>query len=470
MDPVILWGMASIGDDRSLLLPENARLFYIGPPKTGTTSLQEAAKAARAELYELGVYYPGTGRNHRAAITSFMGQRDPLAKKVGGRAMAPGSKNAAAQRIEPKARWRKLMEDIESEPSKRVLISHEYAAGASDDEANRWVEELGTDRAHIVITLRPLWAVFVSRWIETLKSGISEPLSDWLERYYDPSDHSIDPRPLRYLDQGALVERWAAAAGPENVTVIVVDKSHQDILMSSFEQMLGLPDRTLTDAVSGGLRTNRSMSKPEAELIRELNEVAYQPDTTSWPLYLDVVKLGAVTRLLRSRTPGPSEPRVQLPHWAVERAVRDSNDIADRIAASGVRVVGDLDYLRSEPPARQDDEPVGEDVMHHIAVEALAGALDGAARYEQDVLKNAARPAKGGGKAGPARKSGPKTGAAPRATVNGRPVESPATRGTSVGRSPLEQSTVAKVASRDLLAIVADRGRRRVRQRLGRGR
>jgi len=53
-----------------LLLPEGSRLLHIGPPKTGTSAIQSAARVALPELYEYGVHYPNLGREHGKAIVA----------------------------------------------------------------------------------------------------------------------------------------------------------------------------------------------------------------------------------------------------------------------------------------------------------------------------------------------------------------------------------------------------------------
>ena len=50
-----------------LELPPRTRLFHIGIPKSGTTSLQVAAAAKRSELLRQGVLYPGVKVNQRGA-------------------------------------------------------------------------------------------------------------------------------------------------------------------------------------------------------------------------------------------------------------------------------------------------------------------------------------------------------------------------------------------------------------------
>lgn len=124
-----------------LLLPPGARLLYIGPPKTGTTSLQMAAQQARDELYELGVYYPGDDVNHRREVFAFMRRPDHRAET-----RPRGVFGKKARRIPPKSEWDALMADIDSEPDRRILISHESISRASTETAREFIEATGPDR------------------------------------------------------------------------------------------------------------------------------------------------------------------------------------------------------------------------------------------------------------------------------------------------------------------------------------
>src|SRR5699024_10411791 len=167
--------------------------------------------------------------------------------------------------------WVKLMDDVAAEPGKRVVVSHEFAARATDDEAARFVEDLGVGKTHVVITLRPLSSMLVSRWTQGLKSGTSSTLYDWLTQFILQPETRRTPDRYGTLNLADMVERWATAVGTERVTVIVLDKNRRHLAAETFEQMLGLPDETLSSHISHNKLTNRSTTSVEAELIRRLN-------------------------------------------------------------------------------------------------------------------------------------------------------------------------------------------------------
>ena len=59
------------------------------------------------------------------------------------------------------------------------------------------------------------------------------------------------------------------------------------------------------------------MTAAEAELLRQVNEIA-RTEVSSQD-YLELIRFGAATRLIQSRTPDPSEGRLGLPSWTAPR-------------------------------------------------------------------------------------------------------------------------------------------------------
>lgn len=345
----------------TLLLPPRARLFHIGPPKTASTTLQAAAADHREDLLAHGVRYPGPRRSHRHEIAAFVGR--PIGW-VGNPNDAPPPS---------RAKWDALMAEVEADRERRILMGHEYAAGADDATAAAFIEAIG-ERAHVVITLRDYGSMLPSIWQEYNKAGNTGVFEDWLARVLQrPRPQDVIDRVHRRHDQGMLVRRWAAAAGPENVTVVVLDPDDHGFVFEVFERMLGLPVGLLE---SGGLsRSNRSLSVPELELFRQTNRIIRDNDV-AWRFYQRYVANGAALRMLQARKPGPDEQRLLLPAWALETVVDDQQRHVREITESGVRVVGDLQKLAREPRVRPAGDPSHAEVTS-VPIEAAAQALAG---------------------------------------------------------------------------------------------
>lgn len=352
-------------------LPERARLFHVGIPKSGTTSLQTAASAGRSALYENGVLYPGHKFNHRLAVLSFMGRRW-------------GWSNDA---IPLRRHWDDLMEEIEDEHQRRVLFGHEFASESDAETAKRFVDAIGED-CHIAITLRSPGEILPSAWQQYVKAGISRPFDSWLEAVIaDPPNRKVTKGFHDRNDQAGVVQRWADAAGADRVTVIVLDKQRPQLLFDAFERLLDLPSSILASHAVGGSSSNRGLTVQEVELFRALNAII-RTQKVEWDDYERIVRQGAHRRIMETRE--SNEARPQLPPWAVKRAAEIGAGYAEAIASSGVQVVGDLQKLAEEVPAREYDDAPPTDIPVELAAEAMAGMLSaatarGALFLEEDV-------------------------------------------------------------------------------------
>lgn len=345
------------------VLPPRARLLHVGLPKTGTTSLQQAAANNREALLRHGVRYPGTAVSHRMEFAALMG-RDTLWTAQGP--------------VFPTRRaWDSLLAEIEADGQRRVLVSHESASACDDAQAVRFRDELGP-RLHVVVTVRNFPEMLSSRWQQYVKSGMALSFSDWLEAVLaDRPEGEVTPGFRSTSDQGAIVERWCRVLGPQRVTVVVTDKSQPRLLAHAIGGLLGVPpDLLQVDPTSRS--TNRSLSAAEAELIRGLNAVVRR-DPRLWSRHQDLVRSGVVRRLQSARKPSAAEPALRLPTWAATSACGHGRRHAEQIAATGCRVLGDLSQLHAPVPVVTDvAEP--QQVPIEAALEALLGMMRASAR------------------------------------------------------------------------------------------
>ena len=340
-------------------LPERARLFHVGIPKSGTTALQTAASSGRTDLYENGVLYPGQRFNHRLAVLSFMGRRW-------------GWSNDA---VPDRRHWDELMEEIEGEHQRRVLFGHEFASECDAEMAKRFVDAIG-ENCHIAVTLRSPGEILPSAWQQYVKAGISRPFDSWLEAVIaDPPNRKVTKGFHDRNDQAGVVQRWADAAGTDRVTVVVLNKQQPELLYGAFENLLGLPADLLASHAVGGSSSNRGLTLEEVELFRALNAVI-RPHNVEWKDYERIVRQGAHRRIMETRK--SDEDRPQLPAWAVKRAAEIGAGYAEAIASTGVRVIGDLQKLAEEVPERTYEESQPSKIPVELAAEAMAGMLSSA--------------------------------------------------------------------------------------------
>ena len=336
-----------VADD--LQLQAGARLLHIGPHKTGTTTIQGALHLARERLAAQGVVYPGTGRQPLRAILAVTGQPALLGES-----------------LPDMAHWAWLVGEVTNARDKRVAVSSEFLAEADDAAACRVVRDLGGQRVHVVVTLRPLSRILPSQWQQYLQNGYWMQYLEWLEGIFSDPPDTPTPGFWRRHRHDELVARWMKAA--QHLTVVVVDDDDRLMLLRTFESMLGLPRGFLR---AGEGAANRSLTLAEAEVVRLLNEEFRRQEWSSRS-YARFVRYGAVQQL-KTRRPEPGEPRIATPVWALKRATEIGAEMAGNIAALGVRVIGDLSALSELPET--DAEPAQAMLPAEAAVQAILGAF-----------------------------------------------------------------------------------------------
>jgi len=341
----------------AVLLEPGTRLLHIGPHKTGTTAIQGALHLARERLAAEGVVYPGRGRQPLWPILAVTGQP----------ALLGGPRPEISY-------WDNLVREIRAAGDQRVVLSSEFFAEADDATARRVIADLGGTRVHVVVTLRSLTRILPSQWQQYLQNGFHFRYLEWLEGILSDPPRTPTPGFWRRHRHDALVARWAAENGPENLTVIALDESDRLMLLRVFESMLGLHGGFLVPEETAA---NRSLTAAETELVRLLNEEFSRRD---WPhrSYARFMRYGAVEYMKTARRPSPYEPRIVTPAWALARAGQISAEMAARIEALGVNIVGDLSSLGKLPDEASD--PAGDDgsAPLMLPVEAAARATLGA--------------------------------------------------------------------------------------------
>lgn len=346
--------------DSTPWVPRGGLLLHIGPHKTGTTAIQSALVTARSRLPELGVVYPGRTPAPHGAVMSRLGTY-----RGWDDAVPPG----------PIKTWKRLCTRTSS-PAETVVVSSEALCHATDEQARHVCAELRPGPVRVVLTLRALAHILPSSWQEYVKSGWTTPYGEFLHWVLREPDSPDNPTPTFWQrqDHGTLVRRWADAVGAENVAVIVVDREHRQRPFRAFEEMLGLPVGALGE---GAGPENRSLSRPEAELLRRVNLAV--KERLPWEQFNLLMRLGGIAHLVEGRLPLSDEPRITLPAWAAERAQELAGVAVKEISATGVRVFGELDSLVSPTGVHVESGSACADASDLVAVDAVVCILEGVA-------------------------------------------------------------------------------------------
>ena len=140
-------------DDITPMAPGDV-MIHIGPPKTGSTSIQTTMAARRDELAELGVLYPG-----RVCAPSSRLGRD-------GR---PAARDAHARMVE----WDNLVTEVNAS-GLQAVVSSEAFGRADDDAVAGSSTSFGADRIHVVAIGRRLDKTLPSLYQEKVKKYLAK--------------------------------------------------------------------------------------------------------------------------------------------------------------------------------------------------------------------------------------------------------------------------------------------------------
>ena len=329
-------------------------LLHVGPHKTGTTAVQGALHGCRDALQQQGVSVPGDKPLHDDAgrvVTEFA--------STTGLALPPAST------------WPNLVELVRATPGRSAICS-EFFDVAVGKHAQRIVDDLGRDRLHIVITAVPLESLFPSNWQQRVRGRAAATFDSWLTQTFNDLDAAKETIFWRRQRTDAHVQRWIDLVGVDRVHLVIGDKNQPRQLFDSFEDLLGVTRGTLQPHAN---KQNRSLTWPEAEFLRRINELAKERKW-SGPTHARFARMGAAHGILDGRPADPSEPRITVPRWARERLHTLATEMVANLEASGIHIAGDpatlipnLDADVSEP------EPVTS-IGLELAAQAVMGTAE----------------------------------------------------------------------------------------------
>jgi hypothetical protein len=350
------------------------RVFvHIGLPKTATSYLQTIIWSNRDRLRERGVVVPGAER------------RDHLWSSRTVREQASHERAPEHQR----QAWTRVREELAAS-SGTGLVSHEFFAAASAEQAVAMVEALAPAEVHLVVTAREPLGLFTASWQESLKNGATTPMPDYGRSV---SEKPADIWNWRTLDLRLVLERWTAAVPPERVHVLVLDPgAPRDDVWVRFAGIVGFATEGID--LSGSF-PNTSMGVAEAETLRRVNgRLTGFGRAFDKGVYLRTYL--ADERLV---------PRGGERFWPeldqVEDCRRRGEAAVAHLASAPYDVVGDLDHLRvpDQLEPRRSTTSVTDAEVAEVAVDLVATMLG-------DVrdLSGKARESGGGGLKARARK------------------------------------------------------------------
>ena len=333
-------------------IPERGLLLHVGVFKTGTTALQESLRSASDTLASHGVTYHGPASWQWKSLLSLLGTTKPR----------PG--------------WLTLESQITSAPG-RAMVSSENLCGAKPGQAAAVVGRLGEGRpVTVLMTIRPHADLLASTWQQFLKAGFHQGFGPWLHETLDEPG----TRPSlfwRRNDFPAQVAKWGELVGPENVIVVMSDKTFPRRNLAIVERLLDVPEGTVP--MLEGVRDNRTMTWSEAQMLRQIN--ARVLPVIGRDYHRRLVRLGAFPAMYKLATKAPDP--IPVPRWAAEKAAEIGREQAAALKTSGAVLIGDVDVLGTGRWTVDGIIPPLKRVRVEIAVAAAAGGIIAARRVER---------------------------------------------------------------------------------------
>jgi len=283
-----------------------------------------------------GVRYAGRTQQSGQAAYAVLGREHPTLEE------APSAHH-----------WKRLVSEVRTAKEPRVFVSSEFFAGADDAQIARIISELGEDRVHVALTLRPVSRILASRWQQNVQEGARYSFDQWLHWVFEQPSEGKGATFWSRQRHDRLAARWASVVGPERLSVVMVDEQNKSAIYQAFEALLSLRAGTLKPQND---TANRSMTAEEIELIRALNERFAEAGITR-PLLYKMITRGTAL-YMKGRTAGPEEPKQATPSWAIKHADAIGWESAATIRALGVQVIGNLDALGGLTPKGESAAPI----------------------------------------------------------------------------------------------------------------
>lgn len=342
---------------------------HIGPPKSGTTFLQNVLFANKDTLAAADVVLPAQDWSaHRRACVRLM-QRS---------AETPPT---AAAGDAPRDPWDRLVAQARRSGAQTAVLTAEQLSVAEPHAIGALVESFAPAQIHVVYSARDLASVVPADWQTRLRNRKAPTWREFCDAARDPGGpHSLGGAFWQHQDPGLVLPRWLQHVPPQRVHVVTVPRSGSDpgLLWSRFCAVVGLDPAQYSLDVP---RSNASLGGVEAEVLRRLT--ARVADRLSVPVYTDLVKIFVAREVLERRE---QSFRLVLPEaehaWLDPRA----EQAIAYLRSAGFAVEGDLAELTPlHRAAERAPDNVDEAEVASLLDELLAAAVLEMARRQGDI-------------------------------------------------------------------------------------
>jgi hypothetical protein len=326
--------------------------LHIGPPKTGTSFVQDTLLAWHEELRAVGIHYPTKPPHiHFHAALDARGNL--------GHGIEVGEEH---ERTQAAGAWSDLVASVKASDAVSI-ISHEVFSSADEDHARRAVRDLRDIDLHLVVTARDPARQIMSAWQQRIRQGSTRTFATVASAMRRRG--KLAPG----QDLPGLLDRWGRDLAPDHVHVVTVPPTGSDpaVLWQRFAKVVGIDAQRFD--TSRTERVNESLSWTEAETLRRVN-LALDGRVTH-PYYYETVGQFFSRDVLSGLS---NSPKAQLPSDLGPLVDEIAERWIEELGSRGYDIVGDLDDLRPRVVPGEVSRPK-DAAIAEVSVKAAADVL-----------------------------------------------------------------------------------------------
>lgn len=333
--------------------PASKVFLHVGTRKSGTTSLQHALVASRDALAEQGVHllHPDRDVVKRELMDPLRDLRD------------------RGDAVPAEAAVRELRALVDADPAPVHLLSVETLAEMPRAVTDLVVGALEGYEVHVVITARHWGLTVPSEWQQYVKSRIATSYADFVAgiRDRDPAAEGFFAR----QDVAGIIDRWGALLDRDRVHVVACPPRSrtEGTLVDLFCGVVGI-DPTLLVLPQND--QNTSLSLPQAELLRRVNEALGD----RLPLRSGHYSRAVRGWVVRKGMAGQERSSIRLPAEFADWAERETRAQLEAVLERGVHMVGRPEDLLAAPDAPTGPVEADDADLLRTAVETIAELAD----------------------------------------------------------------------------------------------
>ncbi len=323
---------------------------HIGTMKSATTYLQHFCDLNSDKLAERGLMWPGS-------TLCFAATADLL--------------GAERQQRPADGDWPSLRALVAGR-TQNALISNELLSLRRPSRVKAFVEALPPGELEVVVTARDLARVAVSQWQERARHRPMPSWEDFMAALVK-DEAAFDPL-LRWFfrrqDLAGILETWTSVVDASRITLVTVPPpgSPPDLVRRRFLSVLGIADDAL---FAEPTELNPSLGAWSVEFMRRLQAALSEEQRERCR---PALKALVGREILAARS--SSEPALALTPDQLAWSVRRAEQMTERVAASGVKVVGELgDLVPRHPSVSRASSPVTDEDLLQVALEAVVGLV-----------------------------------------------------------------------------------------------